>query len=179
MTIARERDIKTLLDLPSAKLIDLFFSNIRNVWRVDGLYFLGIEQRFGTEVASAIDGEVHQALARIEATELPRLLGLEALGIPDLMKALSLTCWALDQRDKEVEIGPERALIRVAACATQSVRQKKGLGVFPCKPVRLGYLEAFVEVFNPELQVKCRFCPPDERPAGAWCEWEFIRRSKP
>lgn len=39
-------DRETLVEMPSEKLLDYFFFQIRNIWRVDGLYFLGIVKKF-------------------------------------------------------------------------------------------------------------------------------------
>jgi hypothetical protein len=47
MVFHEESDRKMLEEMPKDRLLDLFVLHIRNVWRVDGLYFLGIEERFG------------------------------------------------------------------------------------------------------------------------------------
>ena len=44
MNISRNDDMKMLSSLNEWELIDLLLFNIRNLWRVDGLYFLGIEK---------------------------------------------------------------------------------------------------------------------------------------
>ncbi|MCJ7699422.1 hypothetical protein MUO56_04160, partial [Candidatus Bathyarchaeota archaeon] len=61
-------DRETLAKMPLKKLLlDSFFLQIRNIWRVDGLYFLGIERKFGTEAATEIDAGVWESMAAIEA----------------------------------------------------------------------------------------------------------------
>jgi hypothetical protein len=175
---ARTKDRRDLLELDREVMLDLFFNHIRNLWRVDGLYFLEIEKKYKTDAALAMDIEVHTTLAKMEAKELPKLLGVSGRAIPDLMKVLRHSSWALDQQDKVIEVEPDRAIFRVTACGTQLTRQKKGFGIFPCRAVREGYLNAFVETFNQDLQVICRRCPPDPCSGGTWCEWEFTRRSK-
>src|SRR4030042_988781 len=65
-------DRKTLEKMPTEKLLDYFFLQIRNLWRVDGLYFLGVEKRFGTEVATEIDAAVWETMAAIEAKSLQK-----------------------------------------------------------------------------------------------------------
>jgi hypothetical protein len=178
MSGARELDAKMLAAHPPGKLLDIFFTHIRNVWRVDGLYFLGIEEKFGTQAATEVDAYCHKILGKIEAKALAKVLELEKRGIPELMTALKHSCWSLDLQEKTYEVSSDRAVLTVTVCGTQVTRMKKGLPVFPCKQVRRGYLESFVEAFNPDLQCTCRFCPPDERPDGAWCQWEFTPRSK-
>jgi hypothetical protein len=176
MSNARELDAKMLAAHPPEKLMELFFTHIRNVWRVDGLYFLGIEEKFGTQAATDVDMYCHKILGKIEAKALVKVLGPQERGIPDLMIALKHSCWSLDLQEKTYEVTGDRAVLTVTVCGTQVTRVKKNLPVFPCKQVRRGYLESFVEAFNPDLQCTCKFCPPDERPDGAWCQWEFTRR---
>lgn len=172
MTVALD-DREMLGEMPREKLLDLFFLQIRNIWRVDGLYFLGIEERFGTQAATEIDRGCWRTMARLEARALSRVLGLKADTIDSFMALLRNSSWALDLVRKEVETSPRRGLLRVVECRTQNTRVTKGLGEFPCKPVRQAYLEGFAKELNPEIQVRCVTCPPDEHPPGTWCEWEF------
>ncbi|MFX0088864.1 MAG: DUF6125 family protein, partial [Candidatus Hodarchaeota archaeon] len=68
-----EEDRKMLSKIPKEELLDFFFFQIRNIWRTDGLYFLGIEEEFGTEAATEIDAQVWQTMAQIEAKSLRRM----------------------------------------------------------------------------------------------------------
>jgi hypothetical protein len=176
MSDSRTADRDMLLAHPPEKLMEIFFTHIRNVFRVDGLYFLGIEEKYSTEAATAIDAGCHKALGQIEAKVLPKVLELTGRGIPVLIETLKHSCWSLDLQDKTYQIEQDRAVLTVVACATQLTRQKKGLPIFPCKQVRQGYLEAFTRAFNPELTCTCLFCPPEERQEGAWCRWEFTSK---
>ena len=134
----RDQDEKALLRHPPEVLMDLFFSHIRNIWRVDGLYFQGIEEKLGTEFATEIDSGVHKVLGNIEAKVLPSLLGLKERGIPELVTVIKHSSWYLDLLEKtfELEPGGERAVLTVDVCGTQLTRMGKGLPVFPCKQVR-------------------------------------------
>jgi len=168
-----DQDRQMLEALPRNKLLDLFFLHIRNLWRVDGLYFLGIEKKFGTEAAAEIDTNCWKIMGKIEARDLKALFEVKQNDVSSLMYALRNTSWALDQRDKEVEVSQARGIFRVVKCRTQLTRTRKGLEVFPCKNVRFTYLKAFAEEFNPNIEVACRICPPSERSPNVWCEWEF------
>jgi hypothetical protein len=173
MNDSRKQDTEMLRAHQPERLLDLFFTHIRNVWRVDGLYFLGIEDKFGTQAATDVDMYCHKILGKIEAKALVKVLEPKERGIPELITALKHSCWSLDLLDKTYEVEGNRAVLTVVACGTQLTRQKKGLDVFPCKQVRSGYLENFTKTFNPDLTCTCKFCPPDEREDGAWCRWEF------
>jgi len=161
--------------LPRKKLLDLMYFQIRNIWRVDGLYFLGIEKDFGIEAASKIDQECWKIMGTLEAHQLKEILPVKQWSIPKIMEALRFTSWALDQQHKKVVVQKDRAVFRVASCSTQLTRLKKGLTEFPCRPVREGYLKAFAKELNPSVEVTCKVCPPSPHSDETWCEWEFTK----
>lgn len=163
-----------LAKMPAEKLLDLFFLQIRNLWRTDGLYFLEIEKKFGTEAATEIDAKVWEAMAAIEAKSLQKMFNTgENPGIPAIMELLRLTSWALDQPFKTMEISADKAVLGIDRCRTQEARLRKGLDEFPCKQVRFGYLKTFAKTLNPNVEVNCLVCPPDKHPKDLWCRWEF------
>jgi len=168
-------DREILAKMPIEKLLDFFFLQIRNLWRVDGLYFLGIEQKFGTEAATEIDAGVWQIMAKIEAKSLRRMFQVgENADIPTIMSLLHRSSWALDQPFKTVELSDKRAVLSINRCRTQEARLNKGLGEFPCKKVRFGYLKNFAKTLNPNVEVNCIVCPPDKHPPNLWCKWKFV-----
>jgi hypothetical protein len=167
-------DREMLAKMPSDRLLDLFFLQVRNLWRVDGLYFLGIEKRFGTIAAMEIDAGVWQGMAKIEAKVLQRMFNVsDSADIASIMDLLRKSSWALDQPFKTVEVEPTRAVLSIDRCRTQEARLSKGLCEFPCKQVRYGYLKAFAEALNPQAKVNCLVCPPDLHAKEEWCKWEF------
>jgi hypothetical protein len=167
-------DRKMLETMPNSKLLDFFFLQVRNLWRVDGLYFLGIEKKFGIEAAAEIDASVWEAMAAIEARSLRKLIQTsENPNIPQIIDLLRMSSWALDQPFKTIEISDKKAVLWVKKCRTQETRLNKGLTEFPCKNVRHGYLKNFAKTFNPKVKVNCSVCPPDKHPKDSWCKWEF------
>ena len=168
------QDREMLEKMPKEKLFDYFFLQIRNIWRVDGLYFLGIEKKFGTEAATEIDAGVWETMAAIEAKSLQRMFKISEN--PDLATVIGLlrkSSWTLDQPFKTIEASDKRATLSIDKCRTQEARLSKGLREFPCKKVRFGYLRTFANTLNPKIEVNCLVCPPDEHPKNLWCRWEF------
>ena len=159
--------------MPVDQLLDLFALHVRNIWRVDGLYFLGIEDKFGTEAATEIDANCWRVMGKIEARHLREISNVERIDPASFIYLLRNTSWALDILEKEHDVSEDKAIFRVVRCGTQETRIRKGLGVFPCKQVRFGYLKSFAEELDPNIEVVCEVCPPDKRPPGVWCEWEF------
>jgi hypothetical protein len=167
-------DRKKLAKMPLEKLLDYFFLQIRNIWRVDGLYFLGIEKKFGTEAATEIDAGVWESMAVIEAKSLQRMFKVEENpDITTIIELLRKSSWALDQPFKTIEFGDKRATLSIDRCRTQEARLSKSLCEFPCKKVRFGYLKNFAKTLNPKVEVNCLVCPPDKHPKDLWCKWEF------
>ena len=97
MKANRDWDRNRLMETSKDNLTDLIFLQMRNIWSEDGLYFLGIEKRFGVEAAIEIDCEVWSAMGKIEARRLKRLLELNGDSISDLMEALKHTSWWVGQ----------------------------------------------------------------------------------
>jgi hypothetical protein len=176
--MSRNDDVKLLSQLPKEKIPDYIFMQLRNLWAVDGLYFLGIEELYGTEVAIKIDARVWAVMGKIEARKLKEFLGITGTDIPSMMKALQYSTWALDLEDKEITIKKDYAVIQNVHCRVQNTRVSKGLKEFGCKPVRFEFLKAFAKEFNPDIVVKCTVCPPDKHPENLWCEWEFMYKEK-
>lgn len=162
--------------MPREKLFKLFFLHVKNLWRVDGLYFLGIEEKFGTEAATEIDANCWKIMGKIEARELKETLDVKENNVAALLQTLRNTTWALYQTEKGFEAYANKGVFRVARCRTQETRIKKGLDEFPCKQVRFGYLQSFAKEFNPNIKVTCKTCPPGPHPEDIWCEWEFTLR---
>jgi len=167
-------DREMLTKMPMERLLDFFFLQIRNLWRVDGLYFLGIEEKFGTESATEIDAGVWEIMAKIEAKSLQKMFQIgENPDITTIIELLKKSSWALDQPFKTIEVSNNQAILTIDKCRTQETRLKKGLGEFPCKKVRFGYLKNFAKTLNPDVKVNCLVCPPDRHPKDLWCRWEF------
>jgi len=167
-------DREMLAKMPMEKLLDYFFLQIRNLWRVDGLYFLGIEKKFGTEAATEIDAGVWAVMAAIEAKSLQKMFNVgENPDVSTIISLLRKSSWALDQPFKTVALSDKRATLSIDRCRTQEARLSKGLGEFPCKKVRFGYLRNFAKTLNLKVEVNCLVCPPDTHPKDLWCKWEF------
>jgi hypothetical protein len=176
MIISREKDKKLIKEIPEDKLADFIFMHLRDMWAVDGLYYLGIEELCGTEAATDIDRKVWEVMGKIEARRIKTLFDITGTDIPSMIKALSYSGWALDLEDKEILVENNKAIVRNTKCRVQNTRIEKGLKEFGCKPVRFGFLKAFAKEINPNIVVTCNVCPPDKHPENLWCEWEFTLR---
>jgi len=176
-TPSRSDDRRSVMSMTKDELVDLLFTQMRILWTVDGLYYLGIEERFGTQAATDIDAKTWKVLGKIECRKLRETTGLKGDDMDSFEKLLKLTSWALDLEDKAFERKGEVLVLRNTNCRVQNTRLSKGLPEFGCKMVRLGYLEEFAKEFSPRFTVSCRVCPPDKHPQDLWCEWVFTRKA--
>ena len=135
MNVSRELDKKLIENIPKDKLADFVFMHLRNMWAVDGLYYLGIEEQFGTETATEIDRKVWEVMGKIEARKIKKLFEITGSDIPSMIKALCLSGWTIDLEDKEIIMEKNKAIVRNTQCRVQNTRIKKGLVEFGCKPV--------------------------------------------
>jgi hypothetical protein len=172
--MSREEDIKIIDDITNDKIAEFIFLHLRNMWSVDGLYFLGIEEKYGTEIATEIDKNVWKVMGKIEARRLKDFLKIKDNDLSSFIKCLKYSGWFLDLEEKEIIEKEDKIIIRNSFCRIQNTRIKKGLSEFPCKHVRFGFLKSFAKEINPNINVICNFCPPDEHKNGIWCEWEFF-----
>jgi hypothetical protein len=178
ISIGREKEVELIKKIPKDKLAEFIFMHLRNMWAVDGFYYLFIEEKYGTEIATEIDRKVWEIMGKIEARKIRNLFDIKDNDIPSLMKALSFSGWSMDLEDKEIIVDKNNAILRNVRCRVQNTRLSKNLSEFGCKPVRFGFLKSFAREFNPDIIVSCNVCPPDKHPDDLWCEWEF-RLSNP
>ncbi len=166
---------RELLDkLDREQLYEYLFMQVRNIWRVDGLYFLGIEKRHTMEEATEVDAECWRYMGKAEARELKKFLGVSEPDPAQALFVLRHTSWSVSHEAKSFAVAPDgTASFAVDKCRTQLIRLDKGLSPHPCRLVREGYLEAFTKELNPRLVLKVVSCPPQRTDEQAWCRWEF------
>ncbi len=92
--MSREEDRKLISEIPKDKLTDFIFLHLRNMWAVDGLYYLGIEKPYGTKAATEIDRKVWEAMGKIEARRLKEFFDITGNDISSMIKAKLMVAMA-------------------------------------------------------------------------------------
>ena len=157
------------------QLYEYIFMQIKNTWRVDGLYFLGIEKRHDMEEATEVDAECWRYMGKTEARELKKFLGIDQPNPAQLLWMLRHTSWAVSHGVKDFGVEEDgSAYFSVVQCRTQLIRLDKGLSPHPCRLVREGYLEAFTAECNAGVTLETVSCPPDRSRDDVWCLWRFV-----
>jgi len=100
--MSRELDEKLIKNIPEEKLADFVFMHLRDMWAVDGFYYMFIEEKYGTEVATEIDRCVWEVMGKIEARKIKKLFDINGNTVSDVIKALRYSGWSMDLEDKEI-----------------------------------------------------------------------------
>lgn len=163
---------KFLESLSKQELLKCIDILSKNLLTLDGYWFLGVEDRYGQEVAIKIDKEAWERYAVSEARRVKSFLNITEGTLDDMEKAVQLVSIA-PVSAYEVVRRQKSVVLTVRNCRPQTARIRSGRGEFPCKPVGLAHLSAFAREINRKLKARCIHCPPDERTKDAWCSWEF------
>lgn len=164
--------MEILSKLSKAELLDYIDMFQKNWWNLQNNYILYINNEYGEEAAVKADANCFTANARVQMYRLRKMFGLKD-DLPSLMDAIVLsTIWANCDYDL-TKVDNEKFRIKVTKCYQQVRRLEDGLGELACKPAGMAICEAAAEVINPNANVKCLVCPPDEHSQDVWCEWEY------
>ena len=164
-----------LASLPKEKLIEIIETYAQNLLTVDGLWFLGVEAKYGLQTAIDIDTEVWAKYGAIEARRAKRILDITDDGTDAMAKALNLQIWAQSKGMQYDILRPaeNKVVFNVTDCSVQRARLRDNRPLFPCKPVGVALFTEFAKTINPNFNMKCLICPPDDHPDDLWCSWEF------
>ena len=158
--------------LPKKVLVPFLEVCLRDFYLLDGLWFLGVEKRFGTEQTIDIDHEVFSQLGAIEARRIRESFNLQGEGISLFVEAAKLAPGFVALFDFKVQqISPKEAIMQVTDCYSQKARLKKGIGVFDCRGVDEAEFTSFAKALDSRIKVYCEFSPPDKYFEDLWCQW--------
>lgn len=162
-----------LLALPKETLADLIEMDHKNFWNLQGQWFLYVEDLLSTDDALRGDEVVFAKNCVAQAHRVKKLFKLEN-DIPLLMKALKFAPILGNFEFEYAEVEEKRFQVKITKCPMHIWRKQQGLSRHPCKQAGLDSFISFAKVINPNFNVRCIACPPDEPlPEGIWCWWEF------
>ncbi len=146
----------------------------KNWIAMDGLWFQAVEQAYGMDAALALDREVWEQFAVIEAQRikerlaLPENGGLDALEIALKNRLVSLI------NKLEISRPDEKTLIvTMKTCRVQAARKRKDMPEFPCKSVGLVEFSVFAHTIDARIVTECLSCPPESLSGTPYCSWKF------
>ncbi|MGQ9677565.1 MAG: DUF6125 family protein [Chloroflexota bacterium] len=164
----------TIPDMSGEDLGKMLYLAARDLNTLDGLWFLMVEEKYGTDVAVQIDELVWERFPGIEAKRVRKVFGIEEVGLKGFLETIRRCPSSAGFGSAQIEMESEgRAIMRVTNCLPQAARVQKGLGTFNCRGVDERFYRGLAKAVDPRVKVACVFCPPEERRNGVWCEWVF------
>ncbi len=154
------------------QLLDFIELVQKNFWNLQNNWMAYINNEYGEEAAVKGDSHCYGANAKVQMYRLRKMFDLKD-DLQSIMDAMILSTIWVNSEYEIRKIDENRFGLKVTNCYQQVRRVEDGMGELGCKPAGLAICEAAIEVINPGAGVKCLFCPPDEHPDDAWCEWEF------
>lgn len=167
-----------LESLSKRELLNVIKMFSKNWLTVDGLWFSLVEEKYGLEEALDFDLKMWHSMASIQAKRVKEHFGLEGGGIKGVLKAMQFMTYYPSMPHEYSMDGPNQAYIWVTSCRAQEGRIRSGKMEFPCKPMGQACYDIFAKTIDPNVEVKCVFCPPDSHPSGVWCKWMFYSNEK-
>lgn len=173
-------DRETLMQLDREALVDLLEDAAKNWLAHDGLWFQAVEKEHGMEAAIEMDRQAWKVFTQIEAK---RIMGRHEMapggGIDALEKALKFRLYARINEQEVYRVDQNTLRFEMTNCRVQSARERKGLPAFPCKSVGMVEYAYFAHTIDPRIRTEVIFCPPDVRPEGSYCTWQFALEKEP
>lgn len=159
--------------LSKETLIELAKMHSWNWHTCDGLWFSGVEDRYGTEQALEIDIHMWDVSSRVEAQRIKQILAVpDKGGLDGVLRTINFMSWAAKCAYR-IERDGDSAFLTVTSCPPQEARLKSGKGLFACRPTFETGFTNVAKVIDPSVRVSCVHCPPGPHPDDSWCRWEF------
>lgn len=154
------------------ELIDLIDIFSKNWLTLDGLWFSGVEEKYGLAAALELDVRMWRIGSRVEVKRIAERFHLTGGGVTAVLRAINLMSWA-PSFGYAVEMAEDRAVWTCTDCPPQRKRQQMGREEFACRPTFEACFQNLCQIIDPRVRVACRICPPGPHPENVWCQWEF------
>ena len=164
-------DSKLTLETATGMLEDF----AKNWLAHDGLWFQAVEKAYGMEAAIEMDRQAWERFTVIEAKRIMSRHNItENSGLDGLKKALYCRLYSVLNRQEVRNETDDSFEFVMVDCRVQSARERKGMDLFPCKPVGIVEYEGFARTIDSRIKTECLACPPDAK-AGRdyYCGWRF------
>jgi hypothetical protein len=163
-----------LLNMPKEKLIELIDNTSLNWLAGDGIWFQGVEFKYGMNDAKRCNDSCWAWFSPFEAWSIKRILKLpEQAGIEGLKKALQMRLYARINVQSIIDEGPNSIVFQMNNCRVQSARKRQGLDDYPCKSAGLVEYANFARIIDSRIKTDCIACPPDAHTEEWHCAWRF------
>ena len=144
---------------------------------LDGIWYLTLKERLGSDEALACDIKAWERNCKYEMARIKRHLKIRGNDVAALMKALQFCPWCL-MMEYHIDIKDSNsALMTVTYCPTLDALEQEGKGRENeiCRIVEPTVLKAYASFFDPNIKVNGLKLPPRKNKDDICCQWEFTR----
>ena len=145
--------------------------------RVDGFWFLGVENKFNYKAAIELNEEVWDKMARLVTREIKERFDIQQNGLQGFVSVLKYFPWAIIT-GYQVEVKDQEVFISVPHCPSQEARLKRGIGEYDCKNMHYREFKGLIKEVDENIEVECLFAPPDHHPKELFCKWRFAMKGE-
>jgi hypothetical protein len=168
------------MQMEKESLIDMLEDAAKNWLAHDGLWFQAVEKQSDLSTAIELDRQAWKIFTQIEAKRIMGRHGIEpGGGLEALEKALQLRLYARVNDQAHYRVDDKTLRFEMTECRVQVARERKGLPDFPCKSVGIVEYAYFAHTIDPRIRTEVIVCPPDVRPEGSFCTWQFTLEDEP
>ncbi|MFH2094464.1 MAG: DUF6125 family protein [Bacteroidota bacterium] len=169
---------KPLMELSDEKIEALKEAVALNWLMFDGVWFQGVEFKYGMNDAKRCNDSCWGQFAPFEAWSIKNLLKMdENPGLEGLKQALKFRLYTYINKQSFREETETAFVFRMDECRVQAARKRKGLEDYPCKSAGLVEFPRFAEAIDNRIKTECICCPPDPHPDEHYCVWRFSMES--
>ena len=156
-------------------LVKLLKTYSDQMFRVDGLWYVMVQDRLGTEEAYDLDIRVWDKAELLEIRSICDVLKIHGDDVATVMKYLQ-TYQIVWQRDYDIDLKNEyHAIVTYHTCSTLVALEKEGKGreKRQCQEIEQNMLRTRAHFFNPDIKVTPIKVPPRTDYTDICCQWEF------
>lgn len=125
--------------------------------RVDGFWFLGVENRFGYGAAIEIYKQVWDRTGRLMTREIQQRFGIDQKDLEALVKVMQVYPRFLITRYK-IDVNADEVFIRALNCPSQEALLKRGMGEHNRKDMHRRKFESIIKEVDGRISVESLFC---------------------
>ena len=144
--------------------------------RIDGFWFLGVENKFGYQSAIELNDQVWNRMSKLITREIKERFSIQQKGLGGFVKVLKYFPWAIIT-GYQIEVKDHEVFISVPHCPSQEARLKRGIGEYDCKNMHYGEFEGIINQVDENIKIECLFAPPDDHPKELFCNWRFTMKA--
>ena len=164
-----------LEDFPEDFLVKLLKIYGKLYLAVDGFWYLSVKEKVNNDTALACDLWVWGKQCKNEIKRITGLLNIQGKDVVSFFKAFQLSPWIWNLQYRMDVKNSNLGILTVIQCPTLEALEKEGEArekTF-CKDVGVTIFKAYVDCFNPQIEVNHLMLPPRKSKDEIACQWEF------